>query len=63
METFDTIKLIFWLNGKAVDSCFTLGVPSSIDTIKKLKEAKEFYDYLSGVTIVTSDTSSEATAE
>ena len=38
METFDTINLIFWLNGKAVDSCFTLSVPSSIDTIKKLKE-------------------------
>ncbi|MDY3876400.1 MAG: hypothetical protein SOZ60_03155 [Prevotella sp.] len=32
-------------------------------TITKLQEAKGNYDYLSGVTIVTSDTSSEATAE
>ena len=33
-------------------------------TITKLREAIEFYkDYLSGVNIVTSDTSSKATAE
>lgn len=32
-------------------------------TLTKLREAIEFYDYLSGVNIVTSDTPSEATAE
>ena len=32
-------------------------------TITKLKDAKKYYTYLSGVTIVTSDTPSEATAE
>ena len=32
-------------------------------TITKLRDAVNKYDYLSGVTIVTSDTSSEATAE
>ena len=33
------------------------------DTLTKLREAIEFYEYLRGVNIVTSDTSSEATAE
>ena len=34
----DSRQIIFWQNSKTVDSCFSLSIPNSIDTIKKLKE-------------------------
>lgn len=53
-------KLLF-TNCKALKTIRAVGCNQ--DTITKLREAIKFYDYLSGVNIVTSDTSSEATAE
>ena len=54
-------KLLF-TNCKALKTIRAVGCNQT--TITKLREAIEFYkDYLSGVNIVTSDTSSEATAE
>lgn len=34
----DSRQIIFWQNGKTVDSCFSISIPNSIDTIKKLKD-------------------------
>ena len=34
----DSRQIILWQNAKTVDSCFSLLIPNSIDTIKKLKE-------------------------
>ena len=56
-----TNNIHLFTNCKALKTIRAVGCNQ--DTITKLQEAIEFYEYLRGVNIVTSDTSSEATAE
>ena len=56
-----TSHIQLFTNCKALKTIRAVGCNPT--TITKLQEAKGNYDYLSGVNIVTSDTSSEATEE